>query len=68
MGKLLGLLLGAACLFGAAYVYLKQGAGSSPTATSAPKRTLDNVRGAAARIEADDERRNQEMLRKTEGP
>ncbi|MCU0695942.1 MAG: hypothetical protein MUC96_05385 [Myxococcaceae bacterium] len=69
MGKLLSLVLGLAVIAGAVYWTLLRP--SAPVAEgagpSAPKQTLDNVRGAATRIEEDAQQRADEVERKALG-
>ncbi|MDX2014437.1 MAG: hypothetical protein SFW67_29835 [Myxococcaceae bacterium] len=69
MGKLLSLVVGLAVIVGAVYWTLMRP--SSPVsaggAPSAPKQTLDNVRGAAAHIEEDARRRADEIERRSTG-
>lgn len=69
MGKILTVLLGVGALGFAAYWYIsnKSPAEVGANVASAPKRRLDNVRGAAQRIEQDAERRAAETLQKTAG-
>jgi hypothetical protein len=69
MGKILVLLLGLACVSGAAYLYLQRSAnpgGIEDKQASAPKRQLDNVRGAAARIEQDSQKRADDLMNRTQ--
>jgi hypothetical protein len=69
MGRILSLVLGLAVIAGAVYWSLTRT--SAPRATddgpSAPKQTLDNVRGAANRIEDDAQRRADETEQKAFG-
>lgn len=70
MGKLLVVLLGFGVLFGAAYVYLSKGAPTQTqqrdAAPSAPAQRLQQTRDTAKRIEADSQRRADELLERTE--
>ncbi|MFY0581045.1 hypothetical protein ACN28S_48460 [Cystobacter fuscus] len=63
MGKLLTAVLGLALLGGGAWYALQRTAAVDATApgTSAPKRQLDNVRGAASRIESEADARAKEL-------
>jgi hypothetical protein len=69
MARILSLVLGLAVIAAAAYWSLTRT--SAPRATddgpSAPKQTLDNVRGAAERIERDAEQRLDEAEQKAFG-
>lgn len=69
MGRILTLVLGLGVIAGAVYWSLTRT--SAPRATddgpSAPKQTLDNVRGAAKRIEADSQQRVDETEQKAFG-
>lgn len=65
MGRILVVVLGFGAVFAAAYFYLQRHANSSVDEKSAPKQTLDNVRGAAKRIEDDAQKRSDELLQKT---
>ena len=62
MGKLITAILAIAAISGAAYYALNHGSrGSSASGASAPKRQLDNVRGAASRIESEADARAKEL-------
>ena len=62
MGKLITAILAIAAISGAAYYALTHGSrGSSPEETSQAKRQLDNVRGAASRIESDADQRARDL-------
>ena len=63
MGKLLTAVLGLALLGGGAWYALQRTAAVDSTASgpSAPKRQLDNVRGAASRIESEADARAKEL-------
>jgi hypothetical protein len=64
MGRLLAFLLGAAALGYAAYVYVsgqRDFHTADAAATSAPKKTLDNARQAAHRIEDDSQKRADDL-------
>lgn len=71
MGKILSLLLGLLTLGGIAYYVMYS---RSPTTASSPEadlgsqphQQLENVRERARKIEADDARRAEEALRKSE--
>ncbi|WP_108067045.1 hypothetical protein [Vitiosangium sp. GDMCC 1.1324] len=66
MGKLITAILAIALTAGAAYYALSH-ATRSPFASGEPssaKRQLDNVRGAASRIESDADHRAQELQEK----
>ncbi len=68
MGRILVVIFGAAVVLGAAWFYATGGAGArSDLEVSAPKKTLDNVRQAADRIEDDAQRRADELLERTAG-
>ena len=65
MGKLITAILAIAAISGAAYYALNHGSrGSSPEETSQAKRQLDNVRGAASRIESDADQRARDLEQK----
>lgn len=62
MGKLITAILAIAVISGAAYYALNHASrGSSAEGASAPKRQLDNVRGAASRIESDADQRARDL-------
>ncbi|ATB43242.1 hypothetical protein CYFUS_008722 [Cystobacter fuscus] len=63
MGKVLTAVLGLALLGGGAWYALQRAAAVDSTApgTSAPRRQLDNVRGAASRIESEADARAKEL-------
>jgi len=62
MGKMITAILAIAVISGAAYLALNHGSrGSSAEGASAPKRQLDNVRGAASRIESDADQRARDL-------
>ncbi|MCY1081685.1 hypothetical protein [Archangium lansingense] len=62
MGKLITVVLAIAAISGAAYYALNHASSrSSDSGASAPKRQLDNVRGAADRIESDAEQRARDL-------
>ena len=62
MGKMITAILAIALVSGAAYYALTQGSrGSSTDGVSAPRRPLDNVRGAASRIESDADQRARDL-------
>jgi hypothetical protein len=65
MGKVITAVLGLALLAGGAWYALNHAAaGSTPSGSSAPKRQLDNVRGAASRIESDADARAKDLEEK----
>ena len=62
MGKMITAILAIAVISGAAYYALSQPSrGSSPEGASQAKRQLDNVRGAASRIESDADQRARDL-------
>jgi hypothetical protein len=64
MGKVLTAVLGLALLGGGAWYALQRAAAVDSTAssgTSAPRRQLDNVRGAASRIESEADARAKDL-------
>ena len=62
MGKVLTAVLGLALLSGGAWYALNHAAANSaPSGSSAPKRQLDNVRGAASRMESDADARAKDL-------
>jgi hypothetical protein len=62
MGRLITAVLAISVIAGAAYYALTHGSrGSSPEETSQAKRQLDNVRGAASRIESDADQRARDL-------
>lgn len=70
MGKVLVAVLGLCAVLYGAYQYLyaqKDPDSLERQEASAPKRALDNVRGAATRIEDDAQRRADELMQKTGG-
>ncbi len=70
MGRILALVLGLAVLGGIAWKVMSGGATRPAVETdepSAPKRQLDNVRGAANRIETNDQQRVDDVEKKAFG-
>jgi hypothetical protein len=62
MGKMITAILAIAVISGAAYYALTQASrGSTADGVSAPRRELDNVRGAASRIESDADQRARDL-------
>jgi hypothetical protein len=64
MGKMITAVLAIAVIGGAAYYALNHASAGTTTAASEPssaKRQLDNVRGAASRIESDADQRAREL-------
>ncbi len=65
MAKLLALVLGLGITMFTAYYYIKGQVGPTrPDGKSAPKQTLDNVRGAAKQIEEDAQKRVDDAVSK----
>ena len=66
MGKIVTAVLGFSLLAAGAWYALNHSANSAATATgpSAPKRQLDNVRGAASRMESDADARARDLEQK----
>lgn len=67
MGRIITVVLTLGALSFLAYRAVG-GQKSEATQTSAPKRQLDNVRGAATGIEANDQQHVDDIAKKTEGP
>ncbi len=62
MGKMITAILAIAAISAAAYYVLEHSASrSTDSGASAPRRQLDNVRGAADRIESDAEQRARDL-------
>jgi hypothetical protein len=66
MARLLTLLLGLLVVAGVTYYVLQGTAASTPTAHSAPKRQLDDVRERAKQIEDDSQKRADDLFKKSE--
>ena len=66
MGRILVVVLGLGGILYAAYTYVNGNhRGRSDADVSAPRHSLENVRGAADRIEQDAQRRADELLERT---
>jgi hypothetical protein len=66
MARLLTLLLGLLVVAGVTYYVLQGTAASTPTAHSAPKRQLDDVRERSKQIEQDSQKRADDLFKKSE--
>jgi len=66
MARLLTLLLGLLVVAGVTYYVLQGTAASTPSAHSAPKRQLDDMRDRAKQIEQDGQKRADDAVKKSE--